>query len=88
MKKAYVKPGICVESFALSQSIANSCGVGSNHTTLGKPTYASPATCGWEIGGDTIWLEGTICNDWADIDDQIDAGCYNGPAGDFQLFAS
>ena len=88
MKKAYVKPGICVESFALSQSIADSCGKGANNTTLGTPTYSSPATCGWEIGDEIIWLEGSVCNSWEEIDMNIGVGCYNGPAGDFQLFAS
>ena len=90
MKKTYEKPGLLVENFALSQSIAAGCGVGANHTTLGKPTYINPElNCGWDSGAWTTWLESsTICDDKADVNDKINAGCYNNPAGEFQLFAS
>ena len=89
MKKAYAKPGICVENFALSQSIAMSCGLDRTNSTTGVATHGSPETCGWSIGGDTIWLESTgVCTDYDDLEADLGIGCYNGPMGDFTVFAS
>ena len=49
MKKVYKKPTIAIESFALTQSIAVSCGY-TDDQFQGHPTQADKPVCGWDNG--------------------------------------
>ena len=88
MKKKYEKPGLYIENFALSQSIAMDCNLDKkNSGTVGFPTHGDIDTCGWSDSVDVVWLNTTNCTQIADNDFIVDAGCYNNPAGLTSLFA-
>lgn len=88
MKEMYVKPLICVESFALTQTIARSCG-DTHQSTLGQSKHADENTCAWDIGGYTIFYDATYCeDDDPGPIDEIEGYCYNNPDGGVTLFAS
>ena len=92
MKKAYEKPGMYVENFSLTQSIAAACGAHHN-STLGRPTHGDIGDCGWYLDKfTTYWTEGTqVCTDdpgdsfMTDTDGIV---CYNAPNGGQTVFAS
>ena len=86
MKKAYEKPGMYVENFTLSQSIATACGANPN-STLGKPSYADNSTCGWDMGNFIIWVQEPACNDFEEPDAPLDGMCYNNPNGGTAIFS-
>lgn len=85
MKKIYQKPGIYVENFGLSQSIAATCGVGNAESTLGKPSLADKNSCGWDMGNMIIWVERPACKDLMP-DTDMGFGCYNNPNGGVTVF--
>lgn len=79
MKKAYMKPGMYVENFSLSQSIAAGCGHFDEHN-LGDPNFETRDTCGWEIGGKAFWLASTTsCTTKLDENTPMFGVCYNNP---------
>ena len=87
MKKKYEKPGMYVENFSLSQSIAaGGCGAAQN-PTLGKPSSADIHTCGWDVGGIITWINTPACNDLADENDPYAGVCYNNPNGYPTIFS-
>lgn len=89
MKKTYVKPGLSLESFVLSQNIANNCGVPGGGTDLGSPTQGSKEVCGWEDPlGRVFWLDSTPCSTVVNEDFTNGAVCYNNPGGGFTIFGS
>lgn len=89
MKETYVKPELHIERFALSQSIASCTGVTGGGSTLGKPSYWSKTTCGWDVGGWIIWVDAESCKDeQAGADEEIDGVCYNNPSGHVVAFSS
>ena len=88
MKKPYEKPGLLVESFALSQSIATSCVVNRHNSTVGSPTFSDVPSCGWSDGLSIIWVSEPACNEFYPNNAELDIGCYNGPAGDYTVFSS
>ncbi len=88
MKKTYVKPALAVESFVLSQSIALGCKIPDEDDHMGKPGIGSWDSCGWDVGGGIMWLEGTACTIPMLENDKFGSICYNNPTGDFTVFAS
>ena len=90
MKKTYVKPALAVESFVLSQSIANDCGAPGGGTVDGKPGIGSRETCGWQVGDWILWIsERTECQIPTSVDDPVNGYiCYNTPDGGYMIFGS
>ena len=69
MKKAYEKPALYAESFAMVEHVASGCGaVGGEHGV--SVTYSSADSgCGIEVNGSStvIFVEGgRDCHDWID----------------------
>ena len=91
MKKAYMKPGMYIESFSLAQSIAAGCGV-QHDSTLGGPLQWSKTTCAWQIGGAAFWQKGVIDGCSFDGGEQTESNgeiiCYNTPNGTNTIFGS
>ena len=91
MKKAYMKPGMYIESFSLAQSIAAGCGA-QHDSTLGGPMHWTKETCAWQVGGVGIWNVGTTPNciieggDHTKVNGEI--VCYNTPNGTNTIFGS
>lgn len=89
MKKAYIKPEVFVESFALNQNIASTCGVPGGGNTLGKPNHSDKTTCGWDMGNFIAWVEAPACNMYLSTDGDTPFGvCYNTPSGGVTIFGS
>lgn len=87
MKRIYEKPVARVEYFALSQSIANTCGA--NSVDLGFATLAEKTTCGWDIGGDVYWTsENNGCAIKILPDTDVGGVCYHNPEGGVSVFNS
>ena len=79
MKKAYSKPQIVFESFAVCTSIA-ACDVDTNLPTKGS--------CGLQYGPEeTLFIDSTTGCSWQ-VDDGYDNTCYHNPTADQMLFAS
>lgn len=88
MKEIYTKPTLNIEYFALSQTIATSCGWSSDKYT-GHPTHAEKGDCGWADGfGEVYWTAPPACSDVYSEDLKIGEICYNAPNGGTQIFAS
>lgn len=93
MKKVYKKPTIAIESFALTQSIAVSCGY-TDDQFQGHPTQADKPVCGWDNGwgmGEVYWntsYPDTDCNINTSEDAGVGEVCYNEPNGAATIFAS
>ena len=89
MKRVYEKPGIYVENFSLSQSIADGCGA-AHESTLGNPNHADKQNCGWDMGNLVIWTDATNtkCNFFLEEDTPFEGVCYNNPNGGASIFAS
>lgn len=68
MKRAYVKPQILFENFALSTNIASGCGVISD--------LQSSGTCGYNFSGLMVFLSGL--SGCGDIEIDPDMGDFNG----------
>lgn len=90
MKKTYVKPALAVESFVLSQSIANNCGAPWGGTVDGAPNHADRNNCGWKVGDWVLWVEaGSVCDIPTSVDDPVNGNiCYNTPDGGYTIFGS
>ncbi|MCD7946354.1 MAG: hypothetical protein LUF81_07100 [Clostridiales bacterium] len=90
MTTNYEKPVILFESFVLSQSIADNCGVPGGGTTLGKPNHSSKTTCGWDMGNVIVWLESmtNICSQGVSEDTDVGGYCYNTPSNGYTIFSS
>lgn len=86
MKKIYQKPGIYVENFGLSQSIAATCGVGNPESTLGKPNQADKNSCGWDMGNMVIWVTAPACQIPMGENADFNGFCYNNPNGGVTIF--
>lgn len=80
MRKAYSKPEIVFESFAMSTSIAAGCEL---DTPL--PTYEE--SCGYPIRGGNVFLEGPQCTS-VPQDGMYDGYCYHVPVETNNLFNS
>lgn len=82
MKKSYVKPQVCFESFQLSASIAAACAPGFR---IG-PTEG---TCAYEASGMVLFMDAmSACqNKISENEDGTTYPCYHVPFGD-KLFAS
>lgn len=91
MKAKYEKPRIAIESFTLSQSIAQSCGYNKD-SYFGHPTHGDVFTCAWvEADGEKYWTQAATCGADNIVDSSFEGiaeGCYNAPSGSKQLFAS
>ena len=96
MKETYVKPLICFESFALSQTIARQCSgwdaaANSNH-------YSENSGCSYDIGGETVFYSASGCDFDMELDESAGITldelleefgvCYNNPEGGYQVFSS
>lgn len=90
MKKAYTKPQLFVEDFALTQTVASGCGTStSSISSLGHPNHWGRSTCGWDLGSDIIvWTEGNVCTYHISADADYEGFCYNNPDGGIVIFAS
>ena len=82
MKKAYNKPLLIVERFALSQTIATGCG----ENVEGKPLNTRTYNCAWDMGGVIILQTTEICRDNAS--DVWEIACYNAPEPSMSIFHS
>lgn len=88
MKKTYVKPRITVEYFALSQSVAKSCGWTADKF-YGHPTHADIDSCAWvDAAGESYWVSEQVCGASYSEELEVADGCYNAPSGLHQVFAS
>ncbi|WP_455543005.1 hypothetical protein [Intestinibacter sp.] len=88
MKKKYIKPGIVIEDFKLSQSISAGCGA-AHDSNLGGPTQWSISTCAWDAGGAIIWTESNAkCNIKLEEDADGFGVCYNNVDGGANIFGS
>ena len=86
MKRVYEKPGIYVENFSLSQSIARKCRAAED-STLGVPNYSEPGSCGWDMGNLVIWTDAkSKCDLFMDADTPFEGVCYNNPDGGTNIF--
>ena len=86
MKKAYNKPLLIVERFALSQTIASGCG---NMSQYGYPTLARKWECGWNLNDAVvIFLEGVTGCDLQLEYDAWEGICYSAAAGGMNVFRS
>lgn len=89
MKENYEKPVILFESFELTQSIAESCGVTGGGNSLGTPTHWDKSSCGWSIGGTIIlWTAPPTCNDYVGENETVEGMCYNNPSPGQSIFSS
>lgn len=91
MKKAYTKPQLLVEDFALTQTVASGCGTSVYSTsTLGHPNHWGRSTCGWDFGdGMILWVDSeSSCSIPWGADDDFNGYCYNNPDGGISIFAS
>lgn len=89
MKARYVKPELMVESFTLTQNIANTCSVPGGGNSLGSPSHWSKETCGWKLDDATIlWVSTGICSEILDPNEEVEGICYNNPGGDLTIFGS
>ena len=86
MKRKYIKPGIYVENFALSQTIAAGGCEAALDSSLGIPGYGSKGVCGWDIGGVIIWNVGATENCNLPPADDNRGLCYNNPDGGAVIF--
>ena len=86
MKENYVKPKLLLESFTLSQTIAESCGA-SHDSTLGEPTHYDATTCEWDVGGFTLFFEHCDLN-MEDFNNNYETLCYGNPNGGQTVFSS
>lgn len=80
MKKAYMKPEILFESFALSTNIAGDCEKDVGHPT--KDACGIPTT-----SGDTVFVA-DICDIPLNPDDEYDGFCYHVPFEQNNFFNS
>ena len=86
MKKAYNKPLLIVERFALSQTIASGC---NDMSRYGDPTLVRKGECGWNLNDAVvIFLEGVVKCEWQIEDGSMDGICYNAPEGGMNVFHS
>ena len=79
MKKTYVKPEVCFESFQLSACIANTC-----HNTAHLPTAGM---CGVDFGATRVFLQ-SIDDCATKIEDGEYGYCYHNPDDLQNLFGS
>ena len=94
MKKVYYKPRFTVDSFTMSQTIADSCPGVAGGSSIGHPTFGSPTqkNCAWVVGdyeGAPAFFttNNEACADKSD-DGTVIGGCYNNPKGGFEIFGS
>ena len=85
MKETYVKPAICMESFALSQSVAYYCG-DLHQSTTGHSTHYNENTCTWDLGDFTLFFG--HCDIEMDEEEEVEGICYNNPDGGQTVFSS
>ncbi len=82
MKKIYEKPGFCVESFQIAQSIAADC--------VHSPSFGGAATCAFtppDLPGRTIFTdENTKCK-YTPFG-SYDGLCYHTPTAGQNIFGS
>lgn len=96
MKLKYTKPDFVMERFDLAQSIAAGCSAenpANPNASIGDPSWGSKETCGWRVGGYTIWTsqncdDGTGFSIIAGPGDEIMGFCYNNPGGHNVIFMS
>ncbi len=88
MKKTYQKPGIYIESFMMSQSVANGCEMG--YGSFEGTNSGSPQTCALQYGTDIMLFvtgNGSPC----DLDGEpgsITVECYQNLEADLVLINS
>ena len=89
MKSKYMKPVLRIETFSLTQSVAQSCGwdLGASY---GRPLLNHPHGCAWEDeSGDAIFVDAnSACAMVWDIDSDVNGACFNAPTNPNQLFNS
>lgn len=92
MKKQYSKPGIIIEDFKVSESIALPCsgvGSGGDAGSIGNATHADRSVCGWNVGGYVYWTgTNTGCNNIVGLEFEIDGYCYHNSTLGLPMFSS
>ncbi len=85
MKANYQKPVVLFESFALNQTIAETCGTGD----IGKTNHWTKDTCGYKVGDLVMWTDDVpACTYKLGADEPVYGYCYNTPTPDMQIFSS
>lgn len=79
MKKSYVKPQVCFESFLLSASIAVDCGIR-------NPLLSENAQCAFDDNGKRVFL--SVENGCRYEPDNNFKYCYDNPGGALKIFNS
>ena len=79
MKRNYVKPEICFESFELAESIASGC------THLAGSTQG---LCSVIIAGENVFLSNVMACSGSDVEDGADGLCYYLPFETNNIFSS
>ena len=89
MRKPYEKPGMYIENFTFSQSIATGgCGVPKEGTSFGRPGYATKETCSWDMGNVQVWYDNGAANCTFDPGDEFGGYCYHNPDGGITIFSN
>ena len=90
MKQVYSKPTLIMESFVMTQSVANECNVVPNGGSLGRPGFADKAVCGWNLGNMVLFIDSPDVNCSMDVgpNDEVFGMCYNNPNPDNAIFGS
>ena len=78
MKKTYVKPEVCFESFQLSANIAADC-QGDNKV------YHADGECTWFDGFQNVFMENQVGCDYSPANANV---CYHNPTDGANLFSS
>ena len=88
MRQEYKKPMARVEYFALSQTIADTCGA--NSADLGFAALNEKPACGWQIDDMIYWTnaQGSNCNQIVPANVDIGGICYQNPEGGVSVFNS
>ena len=92
MKLKYTKPAFVIERFNLTQSIASGCTAedpANPSGSVGDPNRWDKNTCGWDVGGYTLWIgEASGCDVPMSPNENYMGICYNNPDGGNVIFGS
>lgn len=89
MKQIYTKPTLILESFTLSQNIAQICSGVYGDNSFGGANQSDPNDCVWDMGNFSIFTSAnTNCNIPLGEDEQIFGICLHNPDGGTAVFGS
>lgn len=89
MKQIYTKPTLILESFTLSQNIAQMCEGVYGDNSFGGATQADPNTCVWSMGNFSLFTAtNSNCNIPLGENDKFEGICLHNPDGGTAVFGS